>query len=112
MSCTCLIKRSFCWCPHLREQAEHKAVIFRGPSGAGKSTLFHLLLRFYDPASGTISLDGVPIREVVIAVALISGRACAMLLAHKIALDPTQAQAVYFAKASGIARFSWNCAAD
>ncbi|MCK7474660.1 MAG: ATP-binding cassette domain-containing protein [Rhodopseudomonas palustris] len=25
-----------------------------GPSGAGKSTLFHLLLRFYDPASGTI----------------------------------------------------------
>jgi ATP-binding cassette, subfamily B, bacterial len=33
-----------------------------GPSGAGKSTLFHLLLRFYDPASGTISFDGVPIR--------------------------------------------------
>lgn len=34
-----------------------------GPSGAGKSTLFHLLLRFYDPSSGTISFDGVPIRE-------------------------------------------------
>jgi ATP-binding cassette, subfamily B, bacterial len=34
-----------------------------GPSGAGKSTLFHLLLRFYDPARGTISLDGVPIRS-------------------------------------------------
>ncbi|WP_398469530.1 ABC transporter ATP-binding protein/permease [Tardiphaga sp.] len=34
-----------------------------GPSGAGKSTLFHLLLRFYDPRSGTIALDGVPIRE-------------------------------------------------
>jgi ATP-binding cassette, subfamily B, bacterial len=33
-----------------------------GPSGAGKSTLFHLLLRFYDPASGVISVDGVPIR--------------------------------------------------
>lgn len=34
-----------------------------GPSGAGKSTLFHLLLRFYDPATGTISLDGVPIKS-------------------------------------------------
>jgi ATP-binding cassette subfamily B protein len=33
-----------------------------GPSGAGKSTLFHLLLRFYDPASGVISFDGVEIR--------------------------------------------------
>ena len=34
-----------------------------GPSGAGKSTLFHLLLRFYDPKSGTISFDGVEIRD-------------------------------------------------
>jgi ATP-binding cassette subfamily B protein len=35
-----------------------------GPSGAGKSTIFHLLLRFYDPASGTIRFDGVPIADV------------------------------------------------
>jgi ATP-binding cassette subfamily B protein len=34
-----------------------------GPSGAGKSTLFHLLLRFYDPSAGTISFDGVPVRD-------------------------------------------------
>jgi ATP-binding cassette subfamily B protein len=34
-----------------------------GPSGAGKSTLFHLLLRFYDPAHGAISLDGVPVKS-------------------------------------------------
>jgi ATP-binding cassette subfamily B protein len=34
-----------------------------GPSGAGKSTIFHLILRFYDPVSGTIRFDGVPIAE-------------------------------------------------
>jgi ATP-binding cassette subfamily B protein len=47
-----------------------------GPSGAGKSTLFHLLLRFYDPASGSIAFDGVPIiaadpREVRTRIALV-----------------------------------------
>uniref|UniRef100_UPI0011476784 ATP-binding cassette domain-containing protein n=2 Tax=Pseudomonadota TaxID=1224 RepID=UPI0011476784 len=34
-----------------------------GPSGAGKSTIFHLLLRFYDPRGGSISLDGVPVKS-------------------------------------------------
>jgi ATP-binding cassette subfamily B protein len=35
-----------------------------GPSGAGKTTLFQLLLRFYDPQSGAIALDGVDIRDL------------------------------------------------
>ena len=35
-----------------------------GPSGAGKTTLFQLLLRFYDPESGNISVDGVDISKV------------------------------------------------
>src|SRR5262249_46688305 len=35
-----------------------------GPSGAGKSTVFHLILRFYDPASRTVSFDGVPLLHV------------------------------------------------
>ena len=34
-----------------------------GPSGAGKSTIFQLLLRFYDPLSGSISLDGVTLKD-------------------------------------------------
>jgi ATP-binding cassette subfamily B protein len=36
-------------------------VAFVGPSGAGKSTAFQLLLRFYDPQSGRILVDGVDI---------------------------------------------------
>ena len=34
-----------------------------GPSGAGKSTLFQLLLRFYDPDSGRIEVDGIDISQ-------------------------------------------------
>ncbi|MHA6234098.1 ABC transporter transmembrane domain-containing protein [Pseudomonas fluorescens group sp. PF-69] len=35
-----------------------------GPSGAGKSTVYDLLLRFYDPAEGSILLDGVPLTRL------------------------------------------------
>ena len=41
-----------------------ETVAIVGASGAGKSTLFSLLLRFYDPASGTISLDKMNITSL------------------------------------------------
>jgi ATP-binding cassette subfamily B protein len=40
-----------------------ETVALVGPSGAGKSTVFRLLLRFYDPQSGAILLDGVDLKQ-------------------------------------------------
>jgi ATP-binding cassette subfamily B protein len=40
-----------------------ETVAFVGPSGAGKSTTFQLLLRFYDPASGRVLVDGVDVAK-------------------------------------------------
>jgi ATP-binding cassette subfamily B protein len=45
------------------EVASGETLAIVGPSGAGKSTLFQLLLRFYDPDSGCIRVDGVDITQ-------------------------------------------------
>ncbi|WP_405735029.1 ABC transporter ATP-binding protein/permease [Streptomyces sp. NBC_00028] len=47
--------------------APGELVLVTGPSGAGKSTLAKLLLRFYDPSSGVLCLDGVPLTDVPLA---------------------------------------------
>jgi ABC-type multidrug transport system fused ATPase/permease subunit len=46
------------------EIAPHERVAIVGKSGAGKSTLIDLVLRFYDPTSGTVSIGGVSLKEV------------------------------------------------
>lgn len=44
--------------------APGETVALVGPSGAGKSTVFQLLLRFFDPTTGRITLEGVDLRDL------------------------------------------------
>ena len=41
-----------------------ETVALVGPSGAGKSTIFQLLLRFFDPQTGAVLLDGIDLRDL------------------------------------------------
>ena len=44
--------------------AAGETIALVGPSGAGKTTIIQLLLRFYDPTSGVISMDGRSLRDM------------------------------------------------
>lgn len=41
-----------------------ETVALVGPSGAGKTTILQLLMRFYDPQSGAVRLDGIDLRDM------------------------------------------------
>ncbi|MDX6678034.1 MAG: ATP-binding cassette, subfamily bacterial [Solirubrobacteraceae bacterium] len=41
-----------------------ETVAIVGPTGAGKTTMMNLLIRFFDPVSGTITIDGVDLRDM------------------------------------------------
>ncbi len=41
-----------------------ETVALVGPSGAGKTTIFQLLMRFFDPDEGRLTLDGIDVREM------------------------------------------------
>ncbi|MDY2777600.1 MAG: ABC transporter ATP-binding protein [Collinsella sp.] len=47
-----------------REVAPGQTVAIVGPTGAGKTTLMKLLMRFYDVNDGSISIDGIDIRDL------------------------------------------------
>ena len=42
-----------------------ETVALVGPSGAGKTTILQLLLRFYDPQQGRVTIDGIDLREML-----------------------------------------------
>jgi subfamily B ATP-binding cassette protein MsbA len=79
--------------------AAGQKVAFVGPSGAGKSTLINLVLRFYDPASGSIAIDGQDIASVTLA----SVRAASALLTQDPVLfdDTVAANIGYGSPAAG-----------
>ncbi len=43
-----------------------RSVAIVGGTGSGKSTVARLLVRFYDPQSGTVSIDGIDLRELAV----------------------------------------------
>jgi ABC-type multidrug transport system fused ATPase/permease subunit len=49
---------------HHHHHHHHQVVALVGPSGSGKSTIMNLLLRYYDPLSGEVYLDGIDIRDL------------------------------------------------
>jgi ABC-type multidrug transport system fused ATPase/permease subunit len=72
-----------------------EVVALVGPSGAGKSTIAKLLVRFYDPRSGVVTLDGHGLRELRLADVR---RAVTLLLQEALLFDATIRENIAFAR--------------
>jgi ATP-binding cassette subfamily B protein len=77
-----------------------ETVALVGPSGAGKSTVFSMLLRFHDPQTGRVLLDGVDIRTLD-----------PVALRETVALVP-QSPVIFAASAADNIRYGWLEASD
>src|SRR4051812_17338498 len=66
-----------------------------GPSGSGKSTIAKLLLRFYDPGSGQIRIDGVDLRELRVSDLR---RSVSVLLQETLVFDGTVRQNIAYGR--------------
>lgn len=77
-----------------------ETVALVGPSGAGKSTIIQLILRFYDPETGTVRLDGADL-----------SRLSRQAFRQRLALVP-QDPVIFAASARENIRFGWPEASD
>ncbi|HUH85399.1 MAG TPA: ABC transporter ATP-binding protein, partial [Stellaceae bacterium] len=70
-----------------------KTVALVGPSGAGKSTIFNLIPRFYDVTTGSVTIDGMDVREASLA----SLRSAIALVSQEVSLfdDTVRANIAY-----------------
>ncbi len=70
-----------------------KTVALVGPSGAGKSTIFNLIPRFYDVTTGSVTVDGMDVRETSLA----SLRSAIALVSQEVSLfdDTVRANIAY-----------------
>lgn len=76
-------------------------LLITGASGAGKSSLARLLLRFYDPTRGCITLDGVDLREFSLPALRAS---ITLLLQETLLIDSTIADNIAFGRPAATSR--------
>ncbi|VAW85181.1 Lipid A export ATP-binding/permease protein MsbA [hydrothermal vent metagenome] len=72
-----------------------ETVAITGVNGEGKSTLAHLLMRFFDPVSGTVELDGIDLQTVNLASIR---RQIGLVSQHVLLLDSSVAENIAYGK--------------